>query len=187
MVADSAFAWIGAIIEWFGRWIPRLTIVDTTQGWIKFIRGRIVRSGGPGLVLHWPLVTKLVVFPVVRDSLNCKPQTITLASHETVLVEAVVIYEIADIEKLIAHTADPIMTIEDVTMGATLYVVESVFDWPELLKLSTRQSRARNSELNYRLKSEVARELAPYGVNVLDVFLQNKAKARVIKLVNSAD
>ena len=184
---ESAFAWIGALIEWLGLWIPRLTIVDTTRGWVKFVRGRIVRSGGPGLVWHWPLITKLTVFPVVRDSLNCKPQTITMASGETALVEAVVIYEILDIEKLVAHTADPFSTIEDLVMGAILYVLEGVDSWADIQRLSKREPRARNSELNYRFKTEVQRELVPYGVNVFDVFLQNKAKARVIKLVNSAD
>lgn len=181
---DSAFAWLGEIVNWVGRWIPRLTIVNTTLGWVKFVRGHDIKSGGPGLVWHWPLITELKVFPIVRDSLQCKAQTITMPSGETALVEAVVVYEIVDIEKLVAHTAEPTMTIADLTSGAVLYVMEDVASWEELRQLSIRVPRARDSELNRRLKEEVQRALAPYGVNVMAVMLQNKAKARVFKLVN---
>ena len=117
---EAAFAWLGEIINWVGRWIPRLTIVTTTEGWVKFVRGKRVVSGSAGLVWHWPLITALQVFPVARDSINCKAQTITTPSGETILIEAVVIYEITDIEKLVAHTTSPTLTIEDVTLGATL-------------------------------------------------------------------
>src|SRR5574341_131131 len=184
---ESAFAWVGALFEWFGTFVPRMSIVDTTQGWVKFVRGRVVRSGGPGLVFHWPLVTRLVVIPIVRDSLTCKAQTITLASSETVLVEAIVIYEITSIEKLVAHTADAETTISDVTTGAIHSVIETVPSYDVLVQMGVRRARRQNSDLNYKLIEEVKEALEPYGVRVLDVFLQNKAKARVLRLVNSQD
>lgn len=181
---EAAFAWLGQIIEWVGRWIPRLTIVNTTKGWVKFVRGSKVKSGGPGLVIHWPLLTELIVYPIVRDSMRCQVQTITLASGETVLLDALVIYEVECIEKLIAYTADPGMTIMDQTMGAVAGVIEAVLGWNELIQLSTRKKGARDTELNYRLKDAISTALEPYGVKVLSVMLQNKAKARVYKLVN---
>lgn len=182
----EAFAWLGEIVNWVGKWIPRLTIVTTTEGWVKFVRGSLVKSGGPGLVWHWPLVTELRVIPVARDSINCRAQTITTPSGETILIEAVVIYEIIDIERIVAHTADYVNTIHDVTLGAILSVMEGL-TWGDIQALSIRQPRARDTEFNYRLKEEVQRALQPYGVSVLSVMLQNKAKARVIKLVNSQD
>jgi regulator of protease activity HflC (stomatin/prohibitin superfamily) len=181
---EAAFAWLGQIIDWVGRWIPRLTIVNTTRGWVKFVRGKHVKSGGPGLVIHWPLLTELTVFPIVRDSLKCQAQTITLASGETVLVEAMVIYEVECIEKLVAYTAEPFMTIIDQTMGAVAAVIEGIQSWDELKQHSTRMPRYRDTELNQRLKEAVSKALEPYGVKVLSVMLQNKAKARVYKLVN---
>ncbi len=181
---EAAFAWLGQVIEWFGRWIPRLTIVNTTHGWVKFVRGKHVRTGGPGLIVHWPLITELVIFPTARDSLKCEAQTVTLASGETVLVQAVVIYEVEDLVKLIAGTAEPSMTIVDQTAGAVASVLETIQSWEELRGLSVRQPRYRDSELNARLKDAVSKALEPYGVKVLAVMLQNKAKARVYKLVN---
>lgn len=179
----EAFAWLGEIVGWVGRWIPRLNIIDTTQGYVKFVGGKRLVSGGAGLVFHWPLITKILIMSVVRDSLNCKSQTITLPSGDTVLVEAIVIFEVRDIERLAAHTADSFATIADLTAGAVLTVIEGIASWDELQKMSTRQPRARDSELNYRLKEEVQRALDTYGVTTLAVFLQNKAKTRVIRLV----
>jgi len=184
---EAAFAWIGDIIQWFGQWFPRWAIVDTTQGWIKWVGGSKVRTGKHGIVWWWPARTKLLILPIVRDSINCKSQTITLQSGETIFIELVVIYEIGDIEKLAANTAEPIATIADLTMGAGLYVVEGYESWGEMQKQSIRQPRARDSEFYRALKIEVQKALEPYGVTVLNVFLQNKAKCRVLKLVNSQE
>jgi regulator of protease activity HflC (stomatin/prohibitin superfamily) len=181
---EAAFAWLGYVFEWLGRWIPRLTIVNTTHGWVKFVGGSKVKSGGAGPVWHWPMWTNLVVFPIERDSLQCPAQAITLSSGETVLVVATVVYEVKEIEKLVAQTPEPQSTIADLTMGAVLYVMEGINSWDEIRQLSVRAPRARDTELNRRLRDEVQRALEPYGVNVLMVMLQNKAKARVYKLVN---
>lgn len=181
---EAAFAWFGYLFEWLGKWIPRPTIVNTTHGWVKFVGGKKVKSGEAGVVWHWPIWTNLIVFPVKQDSLRCNSQSITLASGETALVEAVVIYEVTEIEKLVAGTPEPNMTIIDLTMAAVLYVLEGIASWDEIRQLSVRAPRARDTELNRRLRDEVQRALEPYGVKVNMVMLQNKAKTRVIKLVN---
>ncbi len=36
---DSALAWIGQVAEWVGRFIPRLIILNTTEGAVKFVHG----------------------------------------------------------------------------------------------------------------------------------------------------
>jgi regulator of protease activity HflC (stomatin/prohibitin superfamily) len=143
--------------------------------------------GGAGIVWYWPARTKMVKFFVARDSINCKAQTLTLVSGETILVEAVVVYEIRDLAKLAGETSAPIATIEDVTMGAVLAVIEEYESWDTIRQASIRAPRARDTEFNRRMREEVQKALAPYGVNVLNVMLQNKAKCRVLKLVNSQE
>jgi len=183
----EAFSWVGDIIRWFGQWIPKWVIVNTTEGWIKWIGGDKVKTGGAGIVFYWPARTEFRKLAVVRDSINCKAQTLTLPSGETMLVEAVVIYEIKDLGKLAGETAEPIMTIADLTMGAVLYALEEYESWDAIRAASVRQPRQRDSDFNRRMREEVQRALTPYGVNVLAVQLQNKAKARVLKLVNSQE
>jgi len=35
----QAFDWIGQIVEWLGRFVPRLLIVRSTHGGVKFRHG----------------------------------------------------------------------------------------------------------------------------------------------------
>ena len=184
---EAAFAWLGHIADWIGQWFPRWVIVDTTEGWVKWVRGSRVVTGTAGIVWYWPVTTRIKTFAVVRDSINCKPQTVTLANGETLLLEVVVIYEVSDIERLVAFTAEPFSTIVDLAMGAVLFVVEGYESWDAIREASKRPPRARDSKFNYELREETRKALEPYGVKVLEVQLQNKAKCRVLKLANSQD
>ncbi len=183
---ESAFAWIGRIVEWFGQFFPRREIITTAEGWIKWVGGDKVMTGGAGIVWYWPVQTVFKKVNVVRDSINCNAQTLTLPSGDTVLVEAVVIYRISDLAKL-AATTEPFSTIADETMGAVLYALESYESWEAIREASKRRKGQRDSDFNRKLKEEVQRALATYGVDVLAVNLQNKAKCRVLKLVNSQE
>lgn len=184
---ESAFAWLGQIIEWVGRFLPRWEIITTTEGWIKWVGGKKVITGGAGIVWYWPARTHFEKFFTARDSINCKAQTMTLASGETLLVEAVVIFEIKDLAKLAGETAAPIATITDLTLGAVLSVMETYGSWEDIRVASIRLPRARDTEFNRLMREEVQRALMAYGVNVLAVMFQNKAKCRVLKLVNSQE
>lgn len=183
---ESAFAWLGQIFEWMGRFLPRWEIITTAEGWIKWVGGAKVKTGGAGIVFYWPARTVFKKLNVVRDSINCNAQTLTLPSGETILVEAVVIYRIIDLGKL-AATSEPFSTIADETMGAVLYALEGYDSWEAIRAASVRQHRQRDSDFNRRMREEVQRTLATYGVDVLAVNLQNKAKCRVLKLVNSQE
>lgn len=187
MGLESAFAWIGQIAEWIGQWFPRWEIIDTTEGWIKWVGGSKVKTGGAGIVWYWPARTKFRKHYTARDSINCKAQTVTLLSGETVLIESAVIYEIKDLAKLAGETADPLITIEDLTMGAVMSVMETYPSWEDVLKASIRAPRARDTEFNRSMREAVQAALLAYGVQVLAVLFQNKAKTRVLKLVNSQE
>ena len=183
---ESAFAWLGQIFEWFGRFLPRWEIITTAEGWIKWVGGSKVKTGGAGVVFYWPARTIFKKVNVVRDSINCNAQTLTLPSGDTMLVEAVVIYRISDLAKL-AATTEPFSTIADETMGAVLYALEEYESWGAIRTASIRRKGQRDSDFNRRMRDEVQKSLTPYGVDVIGVNLQNKAKCRVLKLVNSQE
>ena len=184
---EAAFAWVGHIADWLGRFFPRLKIVPTTHGWVKFVYGSKVLSGGAGLVWYWPLVTEFKSYPTARASLNLRAQTITVSPDQTtVLVEAMIVYAIEDIEKIAAYTWEPDETIADISISAVHEVISSL-SWEQIQQQNQRQPRHRGSELDSKLKAEVGSALADYGVRVITVTLTNLAKCRVLKLVNSQD
>jgi regulator of protease activity HflC (stomatin/prohibitin superfamily) len=175
---DSALAWVGQIAEWFGRLIPRLVIIRTTHAAIKFVRGWKVVTCTPGLHLYWPIVTDIVTYPTARQAEELRGQTIVTTDDKTLLVAGLVIYEVEELEKLIAHTFAPQQTVKDLTLTA-VHDVCCQLSWDEI------KAEQRKGTLDTKLKNEAQRALGSYGVRVTKLMLTDLAPCRVLKLVQS--
>lgn len=175
---EGALAWIGQIAEWLGRLIPRLVIIRTTHSAIKFVRGWKVAVCGPGLHVYWPMVTDYVEYPIARQAEELRGQTIVSTDDRTLLVAGLVIYEMEDLEKLIAHTFAPQQTVRDVTLTA-IHDVCCRLSWDEL------KSEQRKGTLDTKLKNEAQKALGQYGVRVTKMMLTDLAPCKVIKLVQT--
>ncbi len=67
---SAALAWLNDLIQWLGRWIPRLVLIHPTHRGVKFgPRGRAVQVG-PGLVVYWPITHDLLQVPVTTQSIQ---------------------------------------------------------------------------------------------------------------------
>lgn len=66
----TALTWLNDLIQWFGRWIPRLTLVQPTHRGVLFGPGGSARAVGPGLVMYWPMTHVLVEMPVTTQSVQ---------------------------------------------------------------------------------------------------------------------
>lgn len=62
----AALSWLNDLIQWLGRWIPRLVLIE---------RGS-ARAVGPGLVVYWPITHALVQVPVTVQSLQLTGQVL---------------------------------------------------------------------------------------------------------------
>lgn len=175
---EAAFAWIGAIAEWFGQFVPRILILNTTMGAVKFVRGARAVPLASGMHIWWPLTTEVITYPVARQTDNLRTQTIVTSDSHTIVVGGMVVYEVSDIEKLVAHTYHPQDTIKDVSMTA-IHDVCCLMTWEEL------KTAQRDGRLDRRLRSETHSALKPYGIQVLKVQLTDLAPARVLKLIQS--
>ena len=175
---DSALAWIGQVAAWVGQWIPRWVIVNTTCGAVKFVRGHTVVSCGPGIHWYWPVTTNFLMHPIARQTTNLRAQTVMTSDGRTIVVGGMVVYEIADIQKILAHTFDPDETIKDIAMSSA-HDVCCQLSWDDL------REQQRNGHLDRKLKSEARKDLDSYGVKVLKMTLTDLAPCRVLKIVNS--
>lgn len=175
---DAALGWIGNIIEWFGAFVPRYEIVDTTQGAVKWIGGSRVVTLGPGVHWYWPFRTKFQVYPTARQSEDLRTQTLVTADDVTIVVGGQVTYAIRDLEAILANTFDPAQTVKEIALTAiSRVIVEKT--WADL------KAQFRSGELGKDLKSSLTRELSPYGVRVLKASLTDLAPTRVYKLIQS--
>jgi regulator of protease activity HflC (stomatin/prohibitin superfamily) len=175
---DAALGWIGHIIDWVGQWIPRWTIIRTTHGGCKFVRGSRVVPLGPGVHFYWPATTELLTYPTARQAVDLRSQTLMTTDGKILVVGGLVVYEISDIEAILAHTWDPEQTIRDISLTSIHDVIVRL-SWADL------QSLHETGRLSLRLRKRVRVELAKYGVKVLKVSLTDLAPARVYKVIQS--
>lgn len=175
---DGALGWISAIAEWFGQFIPRWIIVPTTHGAVKFVYGDRVVTLRAGWHLYWPLTTQMTVYPVARQANDLRAQTIVTKDNKTAVVAGLIVYEVPDIELLVAQTFDPDDTIRDVALSA-IHDVCIQYSWDDL------HAAAQSGALDRDLLKEARRNLERYGVKVLKMALTDLAPCRVFRLVQT--
>lgn len=152
-------------------------IVPSTHGWIKFGRAENVKTGGAGIVWYWPVTTELHVYPTARQTVSLPTQVITTEDDQTIAISGLLVYEIEDLEKILAHTYDPEDSVKDIATSA-LHDAVSHKSYTELKRLMGRR-------LATVLKAEAQRALRAYGVKVTRMTITTFAKARVLRLVQT--
>jgi regulator of protease activity HflC (stomatin/prohibitin superfamily) len=174
---EGALSWLGDLMQFIGKFFPRVVIITTTHAGIKFVRGHKVVVLEPGVHVYWPLVTELESYPVARQAVDLRSQTLVTMDEKTIAAGALIVYEIRDIESILAHTYDPEDTVRDVALSA-VHDVLCRLTWAEI------RDSIKNDTLEKALKHEAYRGLTSYGVRVLRLTLTDLAPCRVIKLLN---
>lgn len=175
---ESALAWIGQIMEWIGRFFPRWVILDTTEGAVKFVHGSKAIALGSGIHWYWPLVTTLQQYPTARQADNLRTQTIVTMDDKVIVVGGMLVYEVADIEKLLAHTHNAATTVTDIALTA-VHDVCCQLSWEDL------KQEQRRGTLDTKLKNTTQKALNEYGVKVIKTMLTDLAPCRVVKLMQT--
>ena len=177
---ESALGWIGAIVEWFGQFLPRWTVVDTVHAWVKWRKGTDISSGGAGIVWHWPAVSILKVYPVARQALDLRAQTLSTKEGKTVLVGGLLTFRVNDIERALTQTWDLDETVKDTALTA-IHAVITKLTFDEI------KAGEQDGSLNKSLRSEARKVLDTYGIFVIKLSLTDLAPTRVIKLAMTTD
>lgn len=178
---DAALGWIGDLIYWVSRIFPRLLHVVSTRRVVFFVRSGTVEKG-PGLHVFWPVWTKPVTYPVVRQVLDLPEQKVTTSDGQSVVVDGVVTYSIADLSTFLAQNYEA----EDSITDLACVGVQTAITGRSFSEIQTdRADEGRTLALETRLRRDVAEALAPFGVEVERVRLAQFAKARVFAFSSS--
>lgn len=175
---DAALAWVGQVAEWFGRFIPRREILDTTECAIKFKRGKNPVLCGPGIHWWWPWQSTWVAYPVARQSDRLETQTIESMDGKTFIASGTLTYAVDDLMKLLPLTHSAMTTVVEIASTA-MHDVLCNMDWEKL------QSAQRRGTLKTQLKNAAQRELEEYGVSVIRFKLNSLARCRVYRISQS--
>jgi len=170
---NGALGWVGDIVRFFGRLIPRLTIIPSYEGGVAFVRGKPRAVGSGCLVVWWPFWTQLLTVPVVRQTTNLPSQVITVEG-EPLAVGAIVVWKIRDPLLALSRVHDPEEALRDLGLAAVKRGM-----WKR--KLSEVMADA--DQIDADLKAGLAAGLRGFGIEIRNVFISDVARCKVLKLL----
>ena len=151
-----------------------LVVVDDYEGGVILRFGRYKRDLTPGL--HWklPLADNAIMTSTVTTTMALRPQTLTTRDDQTVVLSAIVKYNISDTRAYLLDIWDSADVLNDLTLGAIREIVASV-DYGDL------RGQLIEAEVLGNIKDEACR----YGVNIHKVTFSDLGKVRSLRLITN--
>ncbi|RJQ18445.1 MAG: slipin family protein [Nitrospiraceae bacterium] len=131
---------------------------------VVFRLGRIIPVKGPGLVIIWPIIDKLVKVSLRTVTMDVPSQDIITKDNVTVKVNAVVYFRVVEPIKAITEVAD----FEYATSLISQTTLRSVLGQSQLDDLLSKRD-----ELNAQLQKIIDEQTEPWGVKVSTVEVKN--------------
>lgn len=174
---DAAFAWLSELVNWVGKFFPRLKIIRITHMGVAFVHGSRVKILTPGLIWWWPLVTEITVIPVVRQLSHLAPQTLCTKDGKTVVCGGIIIYTVTDIEQYLVNNEDAPEAIGEVSLAVIREVV---------VTHTFSEIQEGRKALDAILTVEASAALKDFGVTVLHMRLSDFAPAFALSLISNS-
>jgi len=155
-----------ALILFFAVYIltSAIKILKEYERGVVFRLGRIIPIRGPGLVLIWPIIDKLVRVSLRTITMDVPPQDIITRDNITVKVNAVVYFRVIDPVKAITDVEDFYYATSQMSQ-TTLRSVLGQSQLDDLL--------AKRDELNAELQKVIDFQTEPWGIKVSTVEVKN--------------
>jgi len=131
---------------------------------VVFRLGRLIPTKGPGLVLIWPMIDKLVKVSLRTVTMDVPPQDIITRDNISVKVNAVVYFRVVDSAKAITDVEDFYYATSQISQ-TTLRSVLGQSQLDDLL--------AKRDELNSELQKIIDQQTEPWGIKVTTVEVKN--------------
>lgn len=154
----SAFSWIGNIIEWVGQLIPRIILIPPTHAGVKFVYGNRVKVLTSGIHFYWPVVTVYHTYPIVRQTNNLSAQTLMTKDNKSVIVSAIIVFSVQNIEKALVKSWNTDDTVNDIAQVEIVSTITS--------RTMDEIREQIDSEIKSELTKKVSKRLVQFGIKV---------------------
>ncbi len=141
-----------------------IKILKEYERGVVFRLGRIIPVKGPGLVIIWPIIDKLVRVSLRTVAFDVPSQDIITKDNITVKVNAVVYFRVIDPVKAITAVEDFFYATSQIAQTT----LRSVLGQSQLDDLLTKRD-----ELNTELQKVIDFQTEPWGVKVTTVEVKN--------------
>ena len=141
-----------------------IRILKEYERGVVFRLGRVIPVKGPGLVLIWPVLDKLVKVSLRTVTMDVPPQDIITKDNITVKVNAVIYFRPVDPVRAITEVEDFYYATSQIAQ-TTLRSILGQSQLDDLL--------AKREELNTELQRVIDTQTEPWGVKVAAVEVKN--------------
>ena len=151
-----------------------VVVVSDFEGGIILRFGRYKRELKPGLHWKFPLADNAIITSIVTTTMALRPQTLTTKDDLTIVLSAIVKYQISDVRAYLLDIWDSADVLNDLTLGAIRKVVASV-DYADL------RGHLIEEDVLKTIKDEASR----YGVDIQKVTFADLGKVRSLRLITN--
>jgi len=141
-----------------------IKILKEYERGVVFRLGRIIPVRGPGLVIIWPVIDKLIRVSLRTVTFDVPPQDVITKDNITVKVNAVVYFRVIDPIKAITAVEDFFYATSQIAQTT----LRSILGQSQLDDLLTKRD-----ELNAELQKVIDFQTEPWGVKVTTVEVKN--------------
>lgn len=160
---------IDLIVTFIHDFLPFKIVNQWEQG-VHLRYGKFYRVVYPGLNFKTPFFDKIWITPVITQTVNLKPQTVTSLDEKSVVLSSIVRYHIHDVEKFLLGVMHANDVLVDTTQGIIRDVVERTI-WNDLV------------DLNKSVKPEINKQVQRWGITVQQVSFPDLGEIITYRLI----
>jgi regulator of protease activity HflC (stomatin/prohibitin superfamily) len=139
------------------------------------VGGRTVKEVKPGVRVYWPIMTDIVITPVVPQSENLVAQAIMTKDRHQVMASIVIVYNVQDVVRALSQTEGLNETVNNLALGSVLEVVSQ----HTLQELQDGIA----TDIEIKLTKTCRRRLKPFGVRVKRAAFTDFTTCKTLNLV----
>ena len=136
---DLIVTFINDILPW--------KIVDQWEKGVHLRTGKFLRVVEPGLRFKVSFFDQIITTPVITQTVNLSPQTVTSEDERSVVLTSIVRYHIHDVEKFLLGVMHANDVLVDTTQGIIRDIVEGC-KWHDLYDLGSVVTPEVNEQVN---------------------------------------
>jgi regulator of protease activity HflC (stomatin/prohibitin superfamily) len=159
---DLMVTFINDILPW--------KIVDQWEEGVHLRTGKFRRIVKPGIQWKIPFFDQILVTPVITQTVNLKPQTVTSADEKSIVLSSIVRYHIHDVEKFLLGVMHANDALVDTTQGIIRDVVEGC-RWTDL------------DDLGNVVTPEVNEQVEKWGITVEQVSFPDLGEIKTYRII----
>jgi regulator of protease activity HflC (stomatin/prohibitin superfamily) len=161
---------IDLMVTFIGDILP-FKIVDPWEKGVFIRVGKFKKIVEPGLNWKIPFFDQIITTPVITQTVNLKPQTVTSEDEKSVVLSSIVRYHIHDVQKFLLGVMHANDVLVDTTQGIIREMVEGC-KWVDLYDLGSV------------VTPEVNDQVGKWGITVEQVSFPDLGEIRTYRIIS---